>query len=77
MQAVLEWARQEGHAEARLWVTADNGPAEGLYPRHGFVRTGESQPVTPGDLMRREIAMVCALDATRTRHMLQPSPNRP
>jgi GNAT superfamily N-acetyltransferase len=79
VQAVLDWARQEGHAEVRLWVTADNRPAEHLYARHGFVRTGESQPVTPGDPMRREIAMVCALDATRTRTRptLQASPDHP
>ena len=75
MQAVLDWARQEGHTEVRLWVTADNEPAERLYARHGFVRTGQSQPVTPGDPMRREIAMACALDTARTRHTPQASPD--
>ncbi len=62
VQAVLDWAREQGHAELRLWVSADNGPAERLYARHGFVRTGASQPVTPTDPTRREFAMACAID---------------
>jgi GNAT superfamily N-acetyltransferase len=71
VQAVLEWAGQEGHTQVRLWVTADNRPAERLYARHGFVRTGESQPVTADNPRRREVAMVCAL---QTEHTLQASP---
>ena len=62
VQAVLDWARAQGHRVVRLWVSADNAPAERLYARHGFVRTGACQPVTPGDPTRREFEMVRALD---------------
>jgi GNAT superfamily N-acetyltransferase len=69
VQAVLEWAREQGHREVRLWVSADNAPAEHLYARHGFVRTGACQPVTPAEPTRQEFAMVCTLDAARACHM--------
>jgi GNAT superfamily N-acetyltransferase len=70
VQAVLDWAREQGHREVRLWVSADNAPAEQLYARHGFVRTGACQPVTPAEPTRLEFAMVCTLDAALACHML-------
>jgi GNAT superfamily N-acetyltransferase len=76
VQAVLDWAREQGHPEVRLWVSADNAPAERLYARHGFVRTGESQPVTPGDPTRREFAMARALDAAPSSHAPQQASGR-
>ncbi len=68
VQAVLDWAYEQGHREVRLWVSADNAPAERLYARHGFLRTGARQPVTPGDPMRQEFAMARAFDAASSRH---------
>jgi GNAT superfamily N-acetyltransferase len=61
VQAFLDWARHQGHREVRLWVGVDNCPAERLYARHGFVRTGATQPVIPTNPTRLEFAMVRAL----------------
>jgi GNAT superfamily N-acetyltransferase len=58
VQAVVDWARGAGHAHVRLWVTEDNAAAERLYARHGFVRTGASQPVRPDAPGRLEIEML-------------------
>jgi GNAT superfamily N-acetyltransferase len=67
VRAVLAWARPRGHDHVRLWVTDGNHAAERLYARHGFGRTGESQPVTPGDPGRREFAMRRAVGRRRIR----------
>jgi GNAT superfamily N-acetyltransferase len=73
VQAVLDWAREQGYPQIRLWVAADNRPAERLYARNGFVRTGASQPVTPADPTRLEFAMARALDESPS----SPAPRRP
>lgn len=50
VKAVVDWARESGFDEMFLWVTAVNAAAERLYTRNGFVRTGASQEVRPGEL---------------------------
>ena len=50
VKTVLEWARTKGYAQMLLWVTDVNARAEHLYARHGFVSTGASQEVRPGEL---------------------------
>lgn len=39
---ILGWARREGFRAVRLRVTDGNRPAERLYERHGFQRTGNT-----------------------------------
>jgi len=58
IEIVLEWARAEGYSRVLLWVTEVNHTAERLYTRAGFVRTGATQDVRPGELeheMSREL----------------------
>ena len=47
--AAIESARDAGYDQLFLWVTEGNRPAEALYERHGFRRTGDTQQVRPGD----------------------------
>ena len=47
---VLDWACSQRYREVFLWVTEGNDNAERLYLRHGFVRTGGSEEVRPGQL---------------------------
>jgi GNAT superfamily N-acetyltransferase len=42
---VMTWARADGGTRLSLWVVQGNGPAEGLYLRHGFRHTGAGQPL--------------------------------
>ena len=57
---VVRWAAEQ-HAEAvHLWVTSGNAPAERLYARHGFVRTGATRPL-PSHPAIDEIAMQLSL----------------
>ncbi|MBZ4322413.1 GNAT family N-acetyltransferase [Streptomyces huiliensis] len=49
LDAALTWTATHGHTELRLWVTEDNPRAERFYLRHGFTRTGDSQPVRPNE----------------------------
>ena len=57
VNAVLDWASREGCSEIRLWVSEGNDVAERLYARHGFVRTGQTQPIRADDPTRLEFAM--------------------
>ncbi|MGG7573942.1 GNAT family N-acetyltransferase [Streptomyces sirii] len=57
VREALRWAGDHGHPQVHLWVTEGNTPAEHLYTRHGFQRTGRTQPVRPGSA-DREFAMV-------------------
>lgn len=47
--ATVESAKDAGFAELFLWVVENNTPAQRLYERHGFKRTGAVQMVRPGD----------------------------
>lgn len=58
VEAIIAWAATEGLPEVRLWVARDNRHAELLYARHGFVRTGEVQPMAPETPDRLEFRMV-------------------
>jgi GNAT superfamily N-acetyltransferase len=49
VNAVLDWAEQEGYDSVSLWVTDGNVVAERLYERCGFTRTGAVQPVHPNE----------------------------
>ncbi len=61
VRAVLEWAMHAEYESVLLWVASGNEAAERLYARHGFRRTGASQPMTEGRPERCEIAMRCDL----------------
>jgi ribosomal protein S18 acetylase RimI-like enzyme len=43
--AAMGWARDSGHRRIRLGVTVGNEAARKLYLRHGFVATGEFEPL--------------------------------
>ena len=50
VKTVMEWARGKRYGQMFLWVTEVNAGAERLYARNGFVRTGATQEVRPGEL---------------------------
>ena len=58
VDAVVEWAPTSGHDAMTLWVSVGNDRAEALYARHGFVRTGATQPIREEDPTRLELEMV-------------------
>jgi len=49
VKVVLDWARERGCDEVRLWVADGNREAERLYHRNGFSRTDIVQPIRPGE----------------------------
>jgi ribosomal protein S18 acetylase RimI-like enzyme len=57
---VVRWAAEHDAETVQLWVTSGNAPAERLYARHGFVRTGATRPL-PSDPAIDEIAMQLSL----------------
>jgi GNAT superfamily N-acetyltransferase len=61
IRAVAGWAVEQGEDSLWLWVTRGNDVAERAYARHGFVRTGDVQPM-PHDPCVDEIGMVLGLE---------------
>jgi GNAT superfamily N-acetyltransferase len=53
---VVQWAKEQATSDVHLWVTRGNEPAERLYARHGFERTGDVRPL-PSNPCADEIAM--------------------
>ena len=49
IEEVAGWAASVGFGELRLWVVEGNQFAERSYARAGFARTGQQQPVRPGE----------------------------
>ncbi|MFI9510170.1 GNAT family N-acetyltransferase [Nocardia sp. NPDC052566] len=62
VEQVLAWATGEGHPRMGLWVLDGNVPAEKLYLRHGFARTGRRKAM-PRDESLIEVEMLISLDA--------------
>jgi len=49
IEEVAGWAASVGFHELRLWVVEGNQVAERSYTKAGFARTGQQQPVRPGE----------------------------
>lgn len=62
LDAVVDWAREQGADVVTLWVVDGNEPATRLYVRHGFQPTGERQPV-PGSVSAIESKLALRLSA--------------
>jgi len=63
VEAALAWATTERKQRVRLWVNPGS-PAEGLYLRANFARTGNQKPF-PGDDTRSVIEMQLDLSEAR------------
>ena len=62
LDAVTDWAREQGADVVTLWVVEGNEAATRLYLRHGFQLTGERQPV-PGSVSAIESKLALRLSA--------------
>lgn len=60
VRGVIDWARDHAFPELRLWIVEGNTPAEALYARLGFSRTGARAPVGDAD-PRLEAEMLLSL----------------
>ncbi len=56
VQAVIDWATENGSSTVALWVTRGNAPAQALYESVGFRATGDYQPL-PSDPCKDELRM--------------------
>jgi GNAT superfamily N-acetyltransferase len=61
IDAIAEWARQQGASTVHLWVTETNKHARLLYERCGFTATAERQPL-PSNPALGELGMIRRLD---------------
>ncbi|MGW5385946.1 N-acetyltransferase family protein [Nocardia sp. NPDC003963] len=64
VRAAIDWATAGGHPALRLWVLDENRPAERLYLRNGFTRTGVTEPCAEDD-PRPENEMILPLPQPR------------
>lgn len=62
IEAVADWARENGARSLELSVTANNAAAAALYARAGFTETGRRRPL-PADPTRTEIFLARPLRA--------------
>jgi len=63
VDAVISWGQANGAGRFTLWVTEGNEPARRLYARHGFVPTGQRQPL-PSNPDLHEIEMAHDLNGS-------------
>lgn len=59
-EAAVEWVwslEEPRIGRVRLYVHTENPRAEGFYTKFGFVRTGKSAPVAPGDPASHDVEM--------------------
>jgi GNAT superfamily N-acetyltransferase len=61
IDAIAEWARQQGASTVHLWVTETNSRARLLYERCGLTATAERQPL-PSNPAVGELGMMRPLD---------------
>jgi ribosomal protein S18 acetylase RimI-like enzyme len=54
VEAVADWAREQGAAAVELSVTTNNAAAAAFYARTGFAETGRRRPL-PADPSRTEV----------------------
>ena len=54
IEAVADWAAEQGVETIDLSVTTNNGAAAALYARAGFTETGRRRPL-PADPSRTEV----------------------
>lgn len=64
VQAVLDWAVDNGDESVSLWVTRGNDPAHTLYRSMGFLDTGDHQAL-PSDPCRDEVRMTRSVTQLR------------
>jgi len=62
MESAIEWASVHGYGEVRLDVGRENLPAQRLYARMGFERTGRVSRMPPPRDHITEYEMIASLD---------------
>jgi GNAT superfamily N-acetyltransferase len=66
IEAVADWAREQGAAAVALSVTTNNAGAEAVYARAGFAATGRRRPL-PADPSRTEVFLRRPVSPARPR----------
>jgi ribosomal protein S18 acetylase RimI-like enzyme len=52
---VIDWSTEHGHPRVELRVTNDNNAARTLYLRHGFIPTGDIEPLDSNPTLGAEL----------------------